>query len=203
MASHFLEFWFEYGSTYSYLSVMRMESVARVAGVEVEVEWKPFLLMPIFKELGWRDSPFVQIPVKGEYMWRDLERRAQAHGLPYQRPSVFPPQTLLTARIGFLAFREGWGEDFTREVFRLHWTEDRIIGTPENLEPALHALGKEPEEVIAAAQAEEIKLGLRAQTEQAVAHGIFGAPSFVVGESKELFWGDDRLEEALEWAVFE
>lgn len=151
------------------------------------------------KQMGWADTPFLQFPAKGDYMWRDLERRAGHHKLPYSRPSVYPPNTLLTARIGYLAFGEGWGQDFTREVFKRHWTEDKTIGTPDNLETVLEGLGKDPAQVTAAALSDQNKLALREQTDLAVRLGIFGSPSFVVGAGRELFWGDDRLEEAFEW----
>jgi 2-hydroxychromene-2-carboxylate isomerase len=133
---------------------------------------------------------------KLNYMWRDIERRARRHSLPYHKPSVYPPNTLVTARIGCLAQKEGWCEAFTKEVFRLHWTEDVIIGTEENIGRALRALGKNVDQIVASAQTDEIKGALRNQTEQAKALSIFGSPSFIVGD--ELFWGDDRLEDATE-----
>lgn len=78
-----LEFWFEFASSYSYLSVMRVEPLAREAGVEVA--WRPFLLGPVFLALGWNDSPFNIYPPKGRYMWRDLARQAVALGQPRMR----------------------------------------------------------------------------------------------------------------------
>lgn len=89
--------------------------------------------------------------VKLKYMWRDLERRAAFHRLPYRKPSVYPPSTLLTARVGTMAATQGWCEAFTREVFRLHWTEDVAIGTDDNLRRALTACGRNADEVLVAA----------------------------------------------------
>jgi 2-hydroxychromene-2-carboxylate isomerase len=131
-------------------------------------------------------------------MWRDLSRRAEAYGLPYRKPSVYPPNTLLTARIGTLAAMQGWCDAFTREVFRLHWTEDIAIGTDDNLRRALTTVGRNPEEVMVAAQSDANKQLLRAATDAAEAMGLFGSPSFTIGD--ELFWGDDRLEDALAFA---
>lgn len=192
-----LTFWFEYGSTYTYLSVARITTLAAARGVQIE--WRPFLLAPILKDYGRTQGPFEGYPAKSNYMWRDLERRAAHHGLPYRKPSVYPPNTLLTARIGTLAATQGWCEAFTREVFRQHWTEDVAIGSDDNLRRALVAVGRNPDEVIVAAQSESTKQMLRAVTSAAEALGIFGSPTFVIGD--ELFWGDDRLEDALDFAL--
>ena len=192
-----LTFWFEYGSTYTYLSVARISALAAARGVQVE--WRPFLLAPILKDYGRVQGPFDGYPVKAQYMWRDLQRRAARHGLPYRKPSAYPPNTLLTARVGTLAATQGWCEPFTREVFRLHWTEDVAIGTDQNLRRALTAVGRNPDEVLVAAQSDANKQLLRAVTGAAEALGIFGSPTFVIGD--ELFWGDDRLEDALDFAL--
>jgi 2-hydroxychromene-2-carboxylate isomerase len=140
MPNRQIEFWFEYGSTYTYLTVARIVSLARARNVAIE--WRPFLLMPVLTEQGMPNGPFLPYPNKMRYMWRDLERRASRHGIPYQRPSVYPPNTLLTARIGFLAQGGDWCGAFTQEVFRLHWTEGTVIGTDENIRRSLSLVGK-------------------------------------------------------------
>lgn len=195
MNDYTMEFWFEYGSTYTYLSVMRIENEATKYGISVN--WKPFLLMPIMIEQGMDQGPFLPYPRKLEYMWRDLERRAKYRGLEYKKPSVYPPNTLLTARIGLLAAQEGWCPQFSRKIFHLHFVEDKTIGTEQNLTETLSKLGKDPKEIIQKAQNLKIKDALRKQTESAKKIGIFGSPSFIIGS--ELFWGDDRLEDALNW----
>lgn len=191
-----VEFWFEFASTYSYLSVMRIERAAEVAGVEVG--WKPFLLGPVFLALGWNDSPFNIYPPKGRYMWRDLERLAQKEGLPFRRPTRFPRNGLLAARVALVGVEEGWVAPFARAVMSANFAEDREIGEEAVIVEILAALGLPAAEVIARAQADANKLALRCQTERAAELGLFGAPSFRVGE--ELFWGNDRLEDALAWA---
>jgi len=128
-------------------------------------------------------------------MWRDLERRAARYGIAYRKPSVYPPNTLLTARIGCLAQNDGWCAEFTKEVFRLHWTEDVIIGTDENINRSLRSLDKDVDHTIASALGDGNKQSLRSYTEKAKAQGIFGSPTFIVGD--EMFWGDDRLEDAV------
>ena len=191
-----VEFWFEFASTYSYLSVMRIERAAEAAGVDIE--WKPFLLGPVFLALGWNDSPFNIYPPKGRYMWRDLERLAQKEGLPFRRPTRFPRNGLLAARVALVGVEEGWVAPFARAVMSANFAEDREIGEEAVIVEILAALGLPAAEVIARAQADANKLALRCQTERAAELGLFGAPSFRVGE--ELFWGNDRLEDALAWA---
>ena len=150
-------------------------------------------------EHGLTLGPFLPYPQKMAYMWSDLQRRAATHGLPYRKPSHYPPNTLLTARIGTLAASEGWCREFTERAFSLHWTDDCEIGTDKNLSDSLTAQGKDPGTVLAMAQSTANKERLRAATDEAKSIGIFGSPSFVV--QGELFWGDDRLEDALAWAA--
>jgi 2-hydroxychromene-2-carboxylate isomerase len=193
-----LQFWFEFGSTYTYLSAARIEDAAAAAGVHLS--WEPFLLGPIFAEQGWDDSPFNLYPAKGRYMWRDVERRCAGYRIPFVRPSRFPRSGLLAARVACLARArsEGWLPKFVRAVLRANFAEDREIGEVAELRSILDSLGEPGARLVEEAQAPENKVRLREQTRWAAKLGIFGAPSFVVGG--ELFWGDDRLEDALAWA---
>lgn len=185
-----LEFWFEFASTYSYLAAMRVEDLARAAGVPVV--WRPFLLGPIFAKQGWTGSPFTLYPAKGRYMWRDMERLCKAEGLPFRRPSEFPRNGLLAARIATAADGQEWLPEFVRRVFRANFVDDQDIADRR----LLAALSSE--EWLARAEAAETKDRLRERTLEAERRGIFGAPSFLVGD--ELFWGNDRLAQALAWA---
>lgn len=189
-----LELWFDFGSTYSYPTASRIEGSA-----DVPVTWRPFLLGPIFGEQGWNDSPFNIYPAKGRYMWRDMERSCAKYGIPFSRPTRFPRDGLLAARISCLAnaTSEPWLTDFVRAVFRANFAEDREIGDPDEVRAILDALGQPGADLIERAQTPQNKQRLRDQTRRAGELGIFGAPSFVVGG--ELFWGDDRLEDALAW----
>ena len=150
--------------------------------------------MPIFREQGWNDSPFNVYPAKGRYMWRDLERICTEQGLVLHRPSQFPRNGLLAARLAYCLSSEPWLPEFVRRVYLANFAEDRDISDSRVLESILQALAQ-PAGLLDEAQSPEAKAGLRSQTEQAVSLGIFGAPSFVVGG--ELFWGNDRLEAAL------
>jgi 2-hydroxychromene-2-carboxylate isomerase len=191
-----LDFWFEFGSTYSHPAAQRIESLAQRRGVGVT--WRAFLLGPIFSDQGWNDSPFNLYPAKGRYMWRDLERICQAEDIPFRRPSAFPRNGLLAARVACRFADAPWLPAFVREVYRANFANDLDISAPAVVEACLASAGADPAATLAEAQTPTSKDRLRQQTERAVALGIFGAPSFVVGE--ELFWGNDRLEDALDHA---
>jgi 2-hydroxychromene-2-carboxylate isomerase len=191
-----IEFWVEYASTYSYLSVARIVKLADQRGVEID--WQPFWLFPVREQQGL-PMPFPEGSARANYMWRDLERRAAMLQLPFRRPDAYPFKSMPVARIGMVAAREGWCRAFTEAAFRLHWTEGVPMTSPDNLAAALAAAGQDPARVQARAESDEIKEALKQQTPRAIERGIFGAPSFVV--DGELFWGDDRLDTALDRAT--
>jgi 2-hydroxychromene-2-carboxylate isomerase len=191
-----IDFFYEFASTYSYIAAMRIAPLAQAAGVTVR--WRPFLLGPIFKAQGWDTSPFNLYPAKGRYMVRDCERQCTALGLTLRVPDPFPQNTLLAARVATAALAEGWGEDFSRAVYRAEFAEGRNIGQPEVIATIVRELGHDGEASLARAQSEAIKQSLRAATEEAQRLEIFGAPSFIA--AGELFWGNDRLEQALDFA---
>jgi 2-hydroxychromene-2-carboxylate isomerase len=189
-----IEFWYEFGSTYSYPAAMRIERLA--AGAGVAVRWRPFLLGPIFKAYGWNDSPFNIFAAKGRYMWRDLERICAADGLPLKLPPIsFPQNGLKAARLALVGEQAGWTPAFTRAVFTANYAEQKDISDDGTFAAILARLGVDAEAAFAAANTPDNKETLKRQTEEAAARGLFGAPSFTVGD--ELFWGNDRLEAAL------
>jgi 2-hydroxychromene-2-carboxylate isomerase len=192
-----VEVWFEFASTYSYPALLRIESRALAAGATLH--YRPFLLGPIFASQGWNDSPFNIYESKGRYMWRDLARICEREGLPLQKPTTFPRNGLLAARVTFAATDEAWLPAFVRAVYSANFVRDQDIADAAVIRELLRDQQQDAEAWLARAASPEVKNGLRAQTERAVSLGIFGAPSFLVGE--ELFWGNDRLEEALAWAV--
>jgi 2-hydroxychromene-2-carboxylate isomerase len=191
-----MDFWYEFASTYSYLAAMRAEPVALSAGVRLR--WRPFLLGPVFAAQGWNDSPFNIYPAKGRYMWRDMERLCGARGLAFRRPEPFPQNTLLAARLA-LAVPEEKRADFSRRVFVAEFADGRDISDAQAMAGLLSQLGLPAEDFLARAQSGEVKAKLRAETQAAQAAGVFGAPAFVTADG-ELFWGDDRYEQALDWA---
>ncbi|MEX0730735.1 MAG: 2-hydroxychromene-2-carboxylate isomerase [Aquisalimonadaceae bacterium] len=192
-----IEFWFEFGSTYSYLSVMRIETMA--AERDVTIAWKPFLLGPIFRSLGWDGSPFATQKAKGDYMWRDMARQCRRYGLPWKRPGTFPRSALLPMRVALIGTAQPWMGQYCRQIMLLNFADDRDINHPKTVADVLARLALPAAEIISEAQADSNKLRLREQTAAAEAKGIFGAPTFFVGN--EMFWGNDRLEEALAFAA--
>jgi 2-hydroxychromene-2-carboxylate isomerase len=191
-----LDFFYDFASTYSYIAAMRIAPLAERAGVTLR--WRPFLLGPIFKAQGWDTSPFNLYPAKGRYMVRDCERQCADLGLAFRLPEPFPASSLLASRVALVALEEGWGEDVSRAVYRAEFAEGRNIGDPEVIADVVRALGHDAKAALARAQSDGIKAKLRAETEEAQRLGIFGAPSFVA--AGELFWGNDRLEQALDFA---
>ena len=191
-----IEFWFDFASTYSYPAAMRVEEVAGRYGCGVE--WRPFLLGPIFKAQGWTDSPFNIYPAKGRYMWRDLERLCAALRIPFRKPSEFPRRSLIATHIACISDDNAWAPEFARKLHTANFAADLDIAEPAVLLHCLNGLVPDPAAILAAARGQDAKARVRRNTERAIALGIFGAPTFVVGE--ELFWGNDRLEAALEWS---
>ncbi|HEY1632068.1 MAG TPA: 2-hydroxychromene-2-carboxylate isomerase [Rhizomicrobium sp.] len=179
-----VEFWYEFASTYSYPAAMRIETLAKAAGVAIV--WRPFLLGPIFASQGWTDSPFNLYPVKGAYMWRDLERICAKEGLKLTLPPfAFPQNGLKAARLAIACGARI--ADFSRAVYTANFAQGKDISDDDVLTDILRRLNILPQPID--------KAKLKAQTKEAIARGIFGAPSFTAGS--ELFWGNDRLEDAL------
>ncbi len=191
-----VEFWYEFASTYSYPAAMRVERAAAEAGVALA--WRPFLLGPIFGAQGWNDSPFNIYPAKGKYMWRDMARICAAQDLVLKEPVRFPQNGLKAARLALIGQDEPWGPEFTRRVYLANFAEQKDISDESVLAAILAALGLDAAALAARASEPANKERLKTQTAEAIAKGVFGAPSFIVGE--ELFWGNDRLEAALQWA---
>lgn len=192
-----IEFWFEFGSNYSYLSVMRIEDAASRHGVRVE--WQPFLLGPIFKSFGWDNSPFVLQKQKGAYMWKDMYRQCRKYDIPWRVPSEFPRLGVLPLRVTLIGAEKPWMGDFCKQIMLLNFYEDRDINSKESVRDVLERLGLPAGEIIESAQKEPVKQRLREQTETARRKEIFGAPTFFV--DREMFWGNDRLDDALAWAA--
>lgn len=192
-----VDLWYDFASTYSYLSVMRIGAVAEAAGIGVR--WRPFLLGPIFRAQGWESSPFNLYPAKGRYMWRDMERLCADACLPLKRPPQFPANSLLAARVGLVAETDGFIADFTRGAFDAAFGEGRDIADPAVVAAVLTGLGHDADAVLERARHDANKAALKDRTAEAQARDIFGAPTFITADG-EVFWGNDRLEHAFAWA---
>jgi 2-hydroxychromene-2-carboxylate isomerase len=189
-----IDFWFTMGSTYSFLSVMRLEELERSSGVTFR--WRPFHLLVILQEM--KHVPFADKPAKSAYMWRDVERRAAMYGIPAQLPAPYPAkQSMVANLVATVGMREGWGADFARAAYRRWFQLGQETGSEPNVSESLRDVGQDPARVLALASSEDANVALTAATDAARELGIFGSPTFAV--DRELFWGDDRLEDAISW----
>ena len=189
-----IDFWFSVGSTYTYLSVMRLAEVERSRGVAFR--WRPFSVRQIMVEMD--NIPFRTKPVKAAYMWRDIERRAAMYGLPARVPAPYPlAQWDVANRVAVLGAAEGWVADYARATYRRWFAQGLEAGSEPNLSDSLREIGQDPVRVLEQASGPEIGEAYEAATDEARELGIFGSPTFVVG--RELFWGDDRLDDAVAW----
>jgi 2-hydroxychromene-2-carboxylate isomerase len=192
-----IDFWFTMGSTYTYLSVMRLPNVAKAANVSIR--WRPFLGVRALT--GASQPPFPDGSSKARYMWRDLERRAKMYGISPTLPVPYPIKNLTIANsAALLGIREGWGEQFVRASYCRWFQHGEENGGEPNLRAALAECSQDFDRVMALLQDESIHRDLDAETEEARRIGLFGSPSFVVGD--EIFWGDDRLEDAINWLEY-
>ena len=124
-----------------------------------------------------------------------MERLTAARGLPFKMPSPFPQNSLNAARLAVIGHDEGWGPAFTRAVYAAQFAEGANISDKAVLGGILAGLNVDPASSLGRIEQPEIKQRLRQQTEVAQELGIFGAPSFLAKD--ELYWGDDRLEQAM------
>ena len=189
-----LDFYFFIGSTYSYLSVARAGKVAESAGVTLN--WRPFSVRTLMREQN--NSPFSGKPAKLNYMWRDIERRAERFEIPFSGAPSYPIDLDERANhVATLAAKEGWCQEFAQAAYASWFLKKQDPGVPQNLRSILEGLGRDAERCLVAAERAEIVSLYKARTDKARELGIFGSPSYVA--DSEVFWGDDRLEDALAW----
>ncbi len=197
MAAPHIDFWFTMGSTYSYLSVSRLADVERSTGMTFR--WRPFHLLIILQEM--KHIPFADKPTKSAYMWRDIERRAAMYGIPMKLPVPYPArQSVVANLVAIVGMRENWGADFVRAAYRRWFQRGEETGSEPNVSESLRDIGQDPERVLTLANSDDTKAVLTAETDAARELGIFGSPTFIVG--RKLFWGDDRLADAINWCRF-
>ena len=186
-------FFYDLGSPYAYLSAERIHSVFEEAGAQPPA-WKPVLLGGLFARFD-RGS-WAQTEAREEGM-REVERRAQAYGLPPIRwPDGWPSNYLFAMRVATFATEIGRGVSLPLAAFRQHFAAGRDLSDPDNVLIAAASAELHPRALTTAVQRPAIKDRLRATTDEAADLGVFGVPSVVVGD--EVFWGDDRLEDAAE-----
>ena len=192
-----IEFWFSIGSTYTYLSVTRLKEVEQK--FEVKFSWQPFSVRKIMLEMD--NVPFPPTKqVKADYMWRDIERRAQGYGFEAKVPAPYPLNEFdLANRIAVIGMQEGWCSEYVIATYRRWFVAGLEPGSEPNVSESLREIDQDPERVLELAADDNIHKAYLSQTEQAQSKRIFGSPSFIV--DGELFWGDDRLEDAVNWAL--
>ena len=191
-----IDFFFSIGSTYSYLTALRLEKIKKSEKFELLI--KPFSIRSIMRTQN--NIPFPpEKQEKTRYMWRDIERRAQKYALPVPKtPVSYPLQNFdLANKVGLVANNEGWYLEYLREAYKVWFLEGKEAGSEQNLEETFKNLEKNLVQVLEKSQQQVITNEYNANTEEALAKGIFGAPSFSV--ENEIFWGDDRLEDAIEY----
>ena len=189
-----IDFWFSTGSTYTYLTVSRLETAAVQHGVAFN--WRPFSVRAIMREQN--NSPFANKPVKSAYMWRDIERRAGLYGLEAKVPAPYPLQEFdLANRVALVGLEEGWGKPYLVASYRRWFVEGQEPGLEPSLTDSLREAGQDPARVVELARSERIGKVYETATDEARRLGVFGSPSFVV--AGEVFWGDDRLDDAITW----
>lgn len=189
MAAPVVEFFFDFISPYSYLAATRVDRmVARGGGT---VRWRPFFLPGVLKAAG-NSSP-VTVPAKGSYMFKDLVDWAEFLGVPPLRvPDTFPFLAVAAGRVALALEAEGKLHEFSQRCFRRVWADGADVNDPGVLGELITSVGADAAAVLAKAQGQELKDALRANTDEAVRRGAFGAPTFFVGD--EMFVGNDRLE---------
>jgi 2-hydroxychromene-2-carboxylate isomerase len=194
MASDSIDFWFSTGSTYTYLTVSRLPALAKATGVRFD--WRPFSVRAIMREQN--NIPFAGKPVKSAYMWRDIERRAASYGLPVKVPAPYPLKEFdLANRLAVLGLAEGWGIDYIQASYRRWFVDGKEPGVEPNLSASLAEVGQTATRCVERAAGDDVVALYDVATGEAKKLGVFGSPTFAVGG--ELFWGDDRLDDALSW----
>ena len=184
-----VEFYFDFGSPYSYLAYKALPGIA--AAHAAQIVWRPMLLGGVFKATG-NHSP-AEIPAKSKWMQRDMQRWAERYGAAFTRNPHFPINTLTLMRGA--AGMQMRGPDFRKYVeaiFHAMWEEPRNLGEPQELAAVLRQAGFDADAFQSLVNDPAVKEQLKKNTEEAVARGVFGAPTFFVGE--EMFWGQDRLD---------
>jgi len=194
-----IDFWFSIGSTYTYLSVTRLDSISK--SENVIFNWIPFSVRKIMMEMD--NIPFTppSKKIKSDYMWRDIERRAQFYGLSPKLPAPYPlTQFDLANKIAILGMNEGWGINYVKNTYQRWFEERKEPATEPNLSEIMEDMNLNKDEVLKKVNSPEIQAIYQKNTSNAFQSGVFGSPTFIY--EGEVFWGDDRLEDCIKWLNF-
>tara|TARA_Y100000590_G_scaffold121323_1_gene138931 strand:- start:1002 stop:1592 length:591 start_codon:yes stop_codon:yes gene_type:complete len=191
-----IDFYFSIGSTYTYLSVTRILDVEKKH--KTKFNWIPFSVRAIMKEMN--NIPFPPDKKnKVDYMWRDIERRAEGYGFFAKTPVPYPLSQLdLANKLAILGLKEGWGIDYVRLTYKRWFQDGKEPATEPNISEICKELNIDKEKVLKSASSDEIENQYLKNTNSARQNKVFGSPSFIV--NSEIFWGDDRMEDAITWS---
>ena len=191
-----IEFWYSIGSTYTYLSTQRLAQIETEN--EVIFEWSPFSVRSRMIEM--ENVPFMAEKKRDkiDYMWRDVQRRANFYGFNAKVPAPYPLKEFdLANKVAILGKDQGWIKEYAILTYKKWFLEHLEPGSEPNLSSTLKEIGLDSDNVIKQAQTNEIEQKYLKNTEMAKNKGIFGSPTFIV--ENEVFWGDDRCEDAIKW----
>jgi 2-hydroxychromene-2-carboxylate isomerase len=190
-----IDFYFSIGSTYTYLSVTRILDVEKK--YQIKFNWKPFSVRMIMKEMN--NIPFPKDKInKVNYMWRDIERRAEGYGFFARTPVPYPlSQFDLANQIAVLGLDKDWGVDYVRLTYKKWFQEGKEPAIDPSISEVCQELKLKKDDIIPEAKTKLIEDTYIANTNSARENKIFGSPSFVV--DNEIFWGDDRMEDAIKF----
>ena len=191
-----IDFYFSIGSTYTYLTVTRILDVEKKH--QIKFNWKPFSVRIIMKEMD--NIPFPKDKInKVNYMWRDIERRAEGYGFFAKTPVPYPLSEFdLANQIAILGLDKGWGTDYIRLTYKKWFQEGKEPAIDPSISEICKELGLKKDEIISEAKSEIFEKKYMSNTDSARKKKVFGSPSFIV--ENEIFWGDDRMEDAISWA---
>lgn len=193
-----IEFWYSIGSTYTYLSTQRLGQIE--SQNEVKFEWMPFSVRSRMIEM--ENVPFMAEKKRDkiDYMWRDVQRRANFYGFDAKIPAPYPLKEFdLANKVAIMGKDQGWIKEYTVLTYKKWFLEHLEPGSEPNLSSTLEEIGLDAKNIIKQAQADDIEQKYLKNTEMAKNKGIFGSPSFIV--ENEVFWGDDRCEDAIKWLL--
>jgi len=191
-----IDFWFSIGSTYTYLTISRLNEVSTQEGLTFN--WYPFSVRKIMMDMD--NIPFTPPAkkIKSDYMWRDIERRAGFYGFNPKIPAPYPLTEFdLANKLAVLGINEGWGMDYVISTYKRWFEQGKEPATEANLTEIFDELNLNKDEVMTQVQSTEIEKKYLENTEKAYSLGVFGSPTFIF--EGEIFWGDDRLEDCIKW----
>ena len=192
-----INFWFSIGSTYTYLSALRLRRV--IQNQNIKFNFHPFSVRTVMKDMDNIPFPPSKKP-KVDHMWRDIQRRSMIYEISVPEvPVPYPLKDLdLANSVAIVGVEEGWILQYLEETYKLWFIDHNEAGSEDNLNKSLTRLKLNPSEVIDKAKSSKIIEKYNNNTAEAKISNVFGSPTFKVGD--ELFWGDDRLEDAIQWA---